>query len=125
MIAQGAHASMKVFFDRATCDNSIRLDRSQLDAQQKTYPVTTLQVPLTTAMRQWVEGIFTKVVVRAGSKEELLDLYRQALLARIPCALIEDSGKTEFGGVPTLTALAIGPTFSENINPITGHLVLL
>jgi PTH2 family peptidyl-tRNA hydrolase len=39
--------------------------------------------------------------------------------------LIIDSGKTEFGGVPTKTCLAIGPDYSEKIDKVTGNLKLL
>lgn len=37
---------------------------------------------------------------------------------------ITDVGRTEFNGVPTITALAIGPNKSEDIDKITGHLKL-
>lgn len=42
-----------------------------------------------------------------------------------PGALIEDSGATEFGGVPTNTVAAVGPASNEALKPITGHLKLL
>lgn len=40
-------------------------------------------------------------------------------------SLVTDSGRTEFGGVPTKTCLAIGPNKIEEIDKITGHLPLL
>ena len=43
----------------------------------------------------------------------------------IPCSIIRDSGFTEFNGVPTLTAVAIGPDYPEVIDPLTKHLKLL
>lgn len=45
--------------------------------------------------------------------------------ADIPYALITDRGKTEFGGVPTITCLGIGPAESAVLDRITGHLKLL
>lgn len=42
-----------------------------------------------------------------------------------PCALIQDHGLTEFGGVPTYTAVAIGPAEDVVIDRITGELSLL
>jgi PTH2 family peptidyl-tRNA hydrolase len=39
--------------------------------------------------------------------------------------IIYDNGNTEFHGVKTLTAIAIGPDHAEFIDPITGHLQLL
>ena len=41
------------------------------------------------------------------------------------CALIQDAGLTEFNGIPTYTALSIGPEFEETLDPHTKHLPLL
>jgi PTH2 family peptidyl-tRNA hydrolase len=38
--------------------------------------------------------------------------------------MIQDSGRTEFHGQPTLTACAIGPDLAERIDEITGDLTL-
>lgn len=108
MVAQGAHASMGAIFSIAN----------------KEY--FSLHVPiLTEAMRSWIYGKFTKVCVSVDSEQELVDLYNQAKTAGLISCLIEDAGLTEFGGVPTKTALAIGPDQSEKIDVITGHLKLL
>jgi PTH2 family peptidyl-tRNA hydrolase len=112
MIAQGAHASMKVFFDRAHI-------KSYLGGRCE------LVSGLTWQMRDWVEGIFTKVCLRVESEAELDAIYERALAAGLPAALIVDAGKTEFNGVPTKTCCAIGPAMPEEIDPITGHLKLL
>lgn len=76
------------------------------------------------AVRDWVTGQFTKVTVYVNTPEELQELYEKAREKGLPCALIQDAGRTEFGGVPTLTALGIGPAYEEDIDPITGHLPL-
>ena len=52
-------------------------------------------------------------------------ILRKIEKANLPNAVITDIGKTEFGGVPTVTAMAIGPADSDEINKITGHLKLL
>jgi PTH2 family peptidyl-tRNA hydrolase len=101
--AQVAHASMKVFFDRMKEDKII----------------------ISKAMKEWVEGSFTKICVYVESEEELLALYKKALDADIPCALIKDNGNTEFHGVPTHTCVAIGPDYIDKIDAITGGLPLL
>lgn len=101
--AQVAHASMKVFFDRIKEDKII----------------------ISKAMEEWVEGSFTKICVYVESEEELLALYKKALDADIPCALIKDNGNTEFHGVPTHTCVAIGPDYIDKIDAITGGLPLL
>lgn len=67
----------------------------------------------------------TKICVSVDSEAELLDLYEKAKVADLPCALVQDIGKTEFNGVATYTALAIGPAPTEFTDPITGHLKLL
>jgi len=68
---------------------------------------------------------FTKVCLQAGSEAELVALYDQAAAAGLPCALIEDSGVTEFHGIPTKTCIAIGPADAVEINKTTGNLKLL
>ena len=102
LAAQVAHASMKVFFDR----------RGQTES-------ACLVVPLTADMIEWVNGIFTKVVLGVDSEADLLAVYEQARAAGLPCSLIQDVGATEFHGVPTYTTVAIGPAESEKIDPIT------
>lgn len=107
MAAQAAHASMKVFFDRGVVSDG------------------TLVVTMTYEMEEWVKGRFTKICLGCGSEQELKDLHVKALESGFPSALITDAGVTEFNGVPTLTALAIGPAESGMIDQITGHLTLL
>lgn len=108
MIAQGAHASMAVILEMGTkISNRFNID------------------PMPQATKEWLNGSFTKVCLSCDSEQELLALHAQAIAAGIPCSLIRDAGKTEFNGVPTFTAVAIGPDYPENIDPITGHLKLL
>jgi len=111
MIAQGAHASMKVFLDN--CIKSM---------DGRTYIMMAHPV---NPWHSWLNGLFTKVVVGCDSEDELLDLHREAAGNNIPVALIKDSGKTEFHGKATYTALAIGPDKVDEIDKITGHLKLL
>lgn len=112
MIAQGAHASMKVLLDRAVWTNLTA------DAPRLTVDVSEVE-------REWYFGIFTKVCVRVESEEELDDVYEKAKAAGLPCALIVDAGKTEFNGVPTKTCCAIGPCRPSDVKDIVGHLKLL
>lgn len=104
MIAQGAHASMKVLLDTMTRNPD---------------------APFPLALEEWLKGRFTKICVSVNSQEELEAVYEKAYDAGILCAIIEDSGLTEFKGVPTLTCCAIGPDYSEKLDPITGGLPLL
>ena len=72
----------------------------------------------------WFKQEFTKVCCKCDSEEELLALHKKAQEAGIPCSLIRDAGHTVFHGVPTYTALGIGPASAEQIDAITGHLKL-
>lgn len=65
----------------------------------------------------------TKIVVRAESEEQLMDIFRQAQEAKLPVHLITDAGRTEFKE-PTVTCLAIGPARSSDVDKITGNLPL-
>lgn len=121
MIAQGAHASMKVFFDRII-EKPTPVQLGDLATQ--VLP-TTITIQLHGFEPRWVFGLFTKVVVGCGSEAELLDLKAKAEEVGLACAAVQDAGLTEFGGVPTWTALAIGPDDASRIDPITGHLPLL
>jgi PTH2 family peptidyl-tRNA hydrolase len=108
MIAQGAHASLKVFTDR------------RRDVDEETFAIA-----LTPAMAAWLTGRFTKVCVSVTSEAELDAVVERARAANIPVALIVDSGKTEFHGQPTKTCCAVGPAWSDEVDAITGELPLL
>ena len=114
MIAQGAHASMKVILD-------MMVDGDQKEAWDEKVLILERNTPLA----DWVNGIFTKICVSVDSEEELLQVYNRALEQKIPCALIKDVGLTEFSGVETYTSCAIGPDHAEIVDSITGHLKLL
>lgn len=106
--AQVAHASMKVLLDRKTKSNS-----------------NTLSIELTDEMQSWIDNAFTKICVSVNSESELEQRYNLANELGIPAALIVDSGRTEFNGVPTKTCVAIGPAKVEDVDKITAGLPLL
>jgi len=97
VVAQGAHASMK-----ATLAN---MDDPRV--------------------KEWLSGAFTKICVRVESLEELREVQDRAREAGLIVAEIEDNGRTEFHGVPTVTCCAIGPDTADVLDPITGGLKLL
>jgi PTH2 family peptidyl-tRNA hydrolase len=107
MVAQGAHASMKVLLDSSD-------DKGQ----------DLLVIPVAN-IREWIYGTFAKAVVGVDSEQELLSIYENAKAAGLLCSLIQDIGTTEFHGVPTYTAVAVGPGKREDIDKITGNLKLL
>ena len=107
MIAQGAHASLKVLLDGGAIDG----DRFALTLD-----------PATAA---WLGGRFTKVCVSVDSEAALDAIVAKAREAGVPCALIVDAGVTEFHGVPTRTCCAVGPAWADAVDAITGGLPLL
>jgi len=100
--AQCAHASMAVFFRR------------------KRGTVDELVVPLDGPMAEWVSARFSKICLSVEDEDALLRAHAAARAAGLPCALITDAGRTEFHGVPTRTAIAIGPAAIPEIDAITG-----
>jgi PTH2 family peptidyl-tRNA hydrolase len=115
-IAQGSHASM-AFITR-------RMQKAAQVALFGNRPNPSVNNLFSLVEWEWIEGIFAKVVCQVQSEEEIRELYEKALAANLEAHLIVDSGKTEFGGVPTVTALAIGPDVNEKIDPITKDLKL-
>ena len=109
-IAQGAHASMAWLTDRL--------------AEMAGSYGSRFQALLTVAERVWIGGSFAKITCQVGSEQELVDLHQAARAAGLQAYLIRDAGRTEFGGTPTITALAIGPDWTEEIDKVTGHLKL-
>lgn len=82
------------------------------------------EVSLDPVARVWVTGSWRKVTLQVRSEEELLELHERASARGLRSHLVRDSGRTEFGGVPTLTALAIGPDLADEIDQVTGDLTL-
>jgi PTH2 family peptidyl-tRNA hydrolase len=108
--AQVAHASMKVLLDLGHVWAS--------DSRPPDY----YMIPLHHEIEPWVTGNFRKIVLGVETEAEMLDILERAKAAGLYTALITDNGLTEFNGVPTNTAIAIGPNYDDRINPITGHL---
>ncbi len=108
MIAQGAHASLKVVLDAGAVSAT---------------GVFTLR--LSGALAAWLGGRFTKVCVSVDSEAALDAIVELARAAGVPCALIVDAGQTEFHGVPTKTCCAVGPAWADEVDSITGGLPLL
>lgn len=107
MIAQGAHASLRVLLDRGEADGN------------------RYAIEMTDAMKEWMTGRFAKICVGVESEAALDDVVSRAKAAGLPCALIVDAGMTEFHGVPTKTCCAIGPAWADEVDAITGSLTLL
>ena len=107
MVAQGAHASMAAI---------LRLASREGD---------NLVIPLDARIEPWLTGRFTKICVSVNSEAELLAIHEKAKANGLVTSLILDAGLTEFGGIPTHTAVAVGPDLAATVDLITGALPLL
>ena len=114
-IAQGSHASLAFL--------TTRLHTVQIDESNDKRPIYGT-ANISKAELQWIRDAFTKVCCRVDSEAELDKVYEDAKAAGLEVHLIEDSGRTEFGGVPTKTCLAIGPDYCDKIDKVTGNLEL-
>jgi PTH2 family peptidyl-tRNA hydrolase len=104
-IAQGAHAAM-AWLTR-------RIRRSFFGFNR-----------LSESEQHWLNNSFRKITIQVDTLGELLAIRDTAALEDVICEVIEDSGTTEFHGVPTITCLAIGPDWSDRVDKITAGLKL-
>jgi PTH2 family peptidyl-tRNA hydrolase len=110
-IAQGAHASMAWL--------SVRLR----EAFQRDYG-NAIDALFTEAEWSWLHGLFTKVVCQVPDEAALNAVYQEGLITGVLTHRIIDAGKTEFGGIPTFTAVAVGPDWADAVDAVTGRLAL-
>lgn len=114
MVAQGAHASLMAIVGeqyRPGDDLGIGGDW--------------LLLGLDDDLRSWLNGDYKKICVGVSSEAELIAVFNEAVDRGLRCSLIRDNGLTEFDGVPTYTAVAVGPAGAELVDPVTGRLGLL
>ncbi len=99
-IAQGSHASSAFMTKKGS---TFTFNKTQLE---------------------WLSTGQTKITLSVNSEKELLEIFKNAKDKGLEVHLITDAGRTEFAGIPTKTALAIGPNSSKKIDEVTGHLSL-
>ena len=71
----------------------------------------------------WKEQGQAKIVVKVGSKEELLEWFEK-LKKLFPCALIKDAGRTQIAS-GEVTCVGVGPAPENELNKFTKDLKLL
>lgn len=101
--AQTAHASLKVFLDKAFFSDGVCSFRVDSDEE-----------------KDWLSRSFKKVVLGVMSEADLLRAHELAKEHGLLTSLIQDEGRTEFHGVSTYTTCAIGPAVADRIDVITG-----
>tara|TARA_Y100000310_G_scaffold325184_1_gene388278 strand:- start:1872 stop:2216 length:345 start_codon:yes stop_codon:yes gene_type:complete len=75
-------------------------------------------------VKSWRKDGMKKVVLKVNSKEELLNVKKEADKNNLVISLIKDAGKTQVEP-GSITCLSIGPDSEEKLNKITGKLKLL
>lgn len=123
--AQCAHAAMGVFLRRQVdAERVVVRPRDAEGPPEEGWvaldPDRALVLDVTPEMKAWATGRVKKVVLSVDDEEALHAVHRLAEEAGLPTARIRDAGLTEFGGVPTWTACAVGPADPEAIDRITG-----
>jgi PTH2 family peptidyl-tRNA hydrolase len=113
--AQVAHASLGAI--KSMMRATAMLDRS----------VYSLEVEHGTALDEWWNEAETTITLGTdeASKDhqlDLIDLQNVAAGRGLTTYLVIDNGTTEFGGVRTMTCLAIGPGYVEQFTGLTDHL---
>jgi PTH2 family peptidyl-tRNA hydrolase len=110
--AQVAHASMGVILNEfRTAKVGYLMDGTTIGVNE--------------AACHWLENSFAKVCLGVKDLAQLERYEERAKEAGLTVCKITDSGRTIFDGVPTITCLAIGPGFVDDINKVTGRLQLL
>lgn len=107
-IAQGSHVSMSFLVQRIKDKKNGLIYEQDFSEEERT----------------WLDGSFTKICLKVNSEQELFEIHEKAKAAGLTSHLIIDNGTTEFKGVKTPTAVAIGPHESDKINLVTSHLAL-
>jgi PTH2 family peptidyl-tRNA hydrolase len=84
-----------------------------------------LPIELTAEEIEWLRGGMAKITVRTDDRDAFDDKATAARALGLKVKVITDAGHTEFNGVPTVTAMAIGPDKTDVIDQVTRHLALL
>jgi PTH2 family peptidyl-tRNA hydrolase len=106
-IAQGSHASIAFLLSKL---------RSQSGKNRS--------LKLTEEEIEWIGNGQAKIVVCVNSEKELMKIHKSAKDSKLNVHIITDSGKPEFGGVPTKTCIAIGPHKESEFVGVTDELPL-
>jgi PTH2 family peptidyl-tRNA hydrolase len=73
---------------------------------------------------EWINEGMKKIILKASSEKELMNLFNSAKKEKLPSELIYDAGLTQIEP-GSVTALGIGPADDSKIDKITGKLKLL
>jgi peptidyl-tRNA hydrolase len=123
MVAQGAHASLAVFFNRMSCikefgGEEIDVEKAsvakpgELPLKEEPY-MYEYRCLMTHDMHVWKCGSFAKISLKCEDENQLMRLIKLAQKYGVPHSIINDNGITQVEP-NSLTAAAIGPFNTEN-----------
>lgn len=99
------------------------MGRGKLAAQVAHASLTAYEDAPSDAQTAWKSDGQKKIVLKANSKDEVLDLAEQARRNGLPYAVIRDAGHTQLDP-GTVTTLAVGPAREAQVDAVTGELSL-
>lgn len=102
----------------------LKLDKGKLSVQVAHASVDSYTKASPAVRQAWESEGSKKVVVKAESLKDLLDLHKKTKSLGLPCSMIRDVGRTHLKP-GTITALGIGPAEEESIDKVTGKLKIL
>ena len=123
-IAQGSHASMAFLTKTGTMNHDFEYGGLGCDYHEFFFKRCFYKEQYS-MIKHWLENSFRKIVCYVESEQELIDLHEAALAKGLISHLVEDNGLTEFNGVKTKTAIAIGPAYDSMFEELTDGLKLL
>ena len=109
LAAQVAHASMAVFLK----GRHIEVPHGFTDPK--------LVLDLNQYQHEWIEGAFTKIVLRCDNFDHMMAIQTHCDIHAIPQFMINDAGRTVFKE-PTHTCLGVGPWDSVVLDMLFGDL---
>lgn len=127
--AMVAHASMSFIIDRLSHKGTHHLTGDdcplQLMVCEATFSDDEFQwlTELDTGLEEHGQVSMAKIVLAVNSEEELLEVEKSANEHNLMCCRVVDSGYSH-NKPNTLTCIAIGPTWPEKLEPVTGKLKL-
>jgi PTH2 family peptidyl-tRNA hydrolase len=105
-------------------NSQLKLPPGKLAAQVAHASVSSFISAGSNHQQAWLEVGMPKVILSAGSEQEVIEYYQKALTANLSTKLIKDAGRTVVAA-GTITCVGIGPAAERDIDQISGHLKLV
>lgn len=112
-----------VFPDDLVNSKGFKIGKGKYCNQTAHATVMAYETASAVAKLAWMKNNKPVIVLRCPTISELQSLYDASIY--MPRAIVKDSGRTEFNGIPTVTCIAIGPALASDIDVLTKHLKLM